>query len=360
MAHLIKSIKVNKNSLIITPNCEFKSNYLNDIFKATYDDNIDLENLDFSILSIPFIMSVISLVWESGKTYFIQAMDAELFNALKIIKDVYKVFYPNVAWNGELIPDQLITNHLEKRREPLIGLAFSGGLDSTYSSLAHYPSKQLLITLFGFSQEIKDNQWSLVKQRCREFSKQSGHINCFIESNFREFIDYSKLHERHPKMITWREYCQEAISIAGLSAPILILKQCPTFLISSSFHWRSPVPWGSHPFIDNNIRFSGVGVKNYTPDLNRQTKIQKLIDLCNVNDFPKPTLYVCNKLKTKALPCCKCMKCLMTINGILAEGENPKTFGFIRSSRYIKFKTKKMFRKNKIQDFYEEPSWQII
>ena len=54
------------------------------------------------------------------------------------------------------------------------------------------------------------------------------------------------------------------------------------------------------------------------------------------------------------------MKCLVTINGILLEGENPKNFGFCCSAKTTQLRTKKIFQQEKIQDFYDGLLWKSL
>ena len=75
---LLTSVTAQKNSLRITINEEFKKKYLNEDFFADYDSDINLEQFDYSVLSLPCIMNLISLVWISGKTYYIEEMDTEI------------------------------------------------------------------------------------------------------------------------------------------------------------------------------------------------------------------------------------------------------------------------------------------
>ena len=105
-----KSINISycaKNSLRITINEEFKKKYLNGDFFADYDSDINLEQFDYSVLSLPCIMNLISLVWISGKTYYIEEMDTELFDSLDRVKEVFICLYPNTLWDGQLIPRTL-------------------------------------------------------------------------------------------------------------------------------------------------------------------------------------------------------------------------------------------------------------
>jgi len=360
--YLIQSINVKENRLEIIPNTDFKKSYLTENFFAIYGNDIQLNQLNDSILSIPFVLSVISLVWESGQEYYIEEMDQELYYSLQKIKEVYKVFYRSVDWSGELIPDHLVKNELVEEKEELITLPFSGGLDSVCTSYSHYPTKQILITYFGFSTEIWPELQDIVRDQCFEFGQTLNYVNTFVESNFRTLINYDFLYSRHPEMKPWYVFCQESLSLAALAAPILILNNCHNFQISSSMDWSFRYPFGTHPFIDNNIRFSDVKVNCFSFDLTRQDKIKKIIEVSIEKELPLPKLHVCRHLSGRS--CCRCIeKCMVTINGLVAEGEDPADYGFKRSFESVMKNTQKKFKKGKkIQRFYEGACgyWQSV
>ena len=310
--NLIEKIEVNRNRVDVIINKEFKQEYLYADFFAIYDENIDLKKIDPSILTIPCILSIISLVWESGKTYYVDCMDADLMESLKIIKEVYKGFYPSIAWNGQLIANRLVNNkNLESaknNKEDLLAIVFSCGVDSTFSSFAYNDKKQLLITYFGFSAEINKQGWPLVRDQCKQFSKKYGNrINAFVCSNFRAFVRYNVLDNRYPHMRYWCEFCQESLSLAGLAAPILIAHHCFQLHIPSTKDGGYNYLWGSHPFIDNNIRFANVLVEVTNYSFSRQDKTLFIKNFCNDNKIAKPRLTVCRD-GDFANNCCECEK----------------------------------------------------
>ena len=94
-------------------------------------------------------MNVISIVWFSGKMYYIDAMDKELFHSLSVIKQVFKRFYPNTSWEGELVPRRLVKNkpvaELIPEAAERHALMFSNGLDSTCAAFLHEEKSLLLI-----------------------------------------------------------------------------------------------------------------------------------------------------------------------------------------------------------------------
>ena len=129
---LIEQITVKKNRLDVVVNKEFKEAYLHENFFVEYDEDIDLEKLDYSLVTMPFIMNVISLVWVSGKEYYVDSMDQDVYDSLQRIKEVFKVFYPKTPWDGQLIPRKIVKNEpLRVNTSERIALLFSGGVDCT-------------------------------------------------------------------------------------------------------------------------------------------------------------------------------------------------------------------------------------
>lgn len=338
---LIESLSVDKNSIRVVAHKKFTDAYLHDDFIAEYDQECDLSSLDPSLAVVPFIMSVISLVWESGETWEIESLDRELALSLDTIKKVYKVFYPSVSWDGQLVVKKMVDNRATFTKnnqglDPEMASLFSGGLDSLCTSLAHRHKKQLLLTYWGFSPEIllsNPERWQHVQEQCRSYAQDYNHENSFVRSNFRSYIRVKKMHEFYPMMAHWLEHCQESISQVGLAIPLLYMRGIDTMYIPSSRTVTYNYPWGSHPFIDNNIRCGGIRVYHDGYELTRQGKIGLVIKACGQEAGGCPPMFVCRARKHKM--CTTCEKCLQTMVGILAEGELPETYGFARSAQRV-------------------------
>lgn len=361
--YLIEKVIANNTLLTIIPHKNFKQEYLLGDFKAQYENIDSLELIPEPILCIPFILSTISIVWQSGKTYYVKQMDKKLMNSLDTIKEVYKIFYPQVLWNGELKADELVEYEVEPADNAPMSIVFSGGVDSTYTSFRHNNSPQLLITILGFSEEMDTQKWELIQNQCTSFAQTyKNRTNIFITSNFRSFLKCRKLHKKYPSMNSWREFCQESLSLAGLVAPYLWQYGSSQLCISSSWDWQFPYPWGSHPFIDDNINFMNVKVSNCDYQVNRQEKLRFISDFCSNEKFEKPPLHVC-RAKTDASNCNRCEKCLRTINGLIVEEENLSEYGFSISYAQAYEFTKKQFNsKTKLPRFTSAVChiWQTI
>ncbi len=326
---LIKALEIgsNKRTMSVIANPAFKKKYLRKEFFVEYDD-LDLTQLDYTILTVPFIMNVISIVWISGETYSIEAMDEELYYSIQRLKEVFKVIYPKTCWDGELIPERLVKNILVSSVNDQIGMLFSNGLDSVFSSLFHRDKKQLLITGWGqVDIPTKSKKlWSSRKREMLEFGRTYGHDNTFLRSNFSDFRKHSVLESMSPEIHEWRLLMVEDIGWSGLVMPLLFTKGLSHLYIASSDTWDFGFPNAAGPFIEGNIKVAGISVVHDAFDYSRQDKVVGLSKMRK--ELLLDTLYVKVCSHAVDINCGKCDKCLQTVLGIIAIGENPRDYGF--------------------------------
>ena len=329
--NLIETMRVTKNKVTVTINKEFKRKYLKEDFFAVYDPNINLEAYDYSVRSMPFIMNVITIVWISGNTYYVDEMDTELYESLKRIKKVFQVMYPKTRWDGELIARTLVDHRgiFRGDEQTQTALLFSGGIDSTSSSFAHSDKKQLLITAWGHW-DLPLNEpalWNVHKKRTLDFAQTYSHETAFIKSNYSSFLRWEYLSKITPEIVKWRLGAVEGLGWAGLTAPVLLSRGYPVLRIASSHTWLYPFPSAATPFVDNNIRFCGLRVIHDQYDMTRSAKIAFIAQTVKEKNLRKPFLKVCSYEKKNDKNCGICRKCVSTIMGFYAIGEDPKPYG---------------------------------
>lgn len=348
-SELIEKVIVNKNRVDIIINPDFKKAYLKDDFFVEYDNDIDLEKLDYSIVTLPFIMNVISLVWISGKEYTIPSMDKDICASLERSKQVFQIFYPKTPWTGKLIPEKLVANSLKREPHGMIALLFSGGVDSTAASFAHRDKKQLLITAWGQSclplQDV--TMWNRMKKHVTSFAAEYGHENAFIKSNYYCFLNLQKLTHLSPEIVTWRIDTIEDIGWAGLTAPILLSKGISTLHIASTENWWSKYPSAANPYIDGNISYASVHIKHDHFDLTRFDKLALINDLSNRHLVKRPLLPVCQK-KGGIINCGACEKCCITLLCLFALDANTLEYGFTTSFKEVRAHMKHMLSQRKM------------
>jgi len=292
---LIESLTiVNKNKIIVKANEQFSKQFVKEDFFAEYDETIDLTKLDESIVTIPFILNIVPVVWFCNKKYSLEVMDEDLYYSLQKIREIFRLFYPQHTWAGELVPKKLVSNippSSSQQDEPILAILFTGGLDSVNASLSHIDTKQLLITAWGADVKVKaEQEWQRVFDQVKQFAHTYGPAHTFIKSNFREFV---KTRYLYTKFSRWWVRVSHGLSFTGLVAPLLVQKNIPTLLISSTFTVKHPDPHGVHPAIDNNISFAGKKVYHADGDKDRVQKIQNINALCTRKKLTLPCLRVC-------------------------------------------------------------------
>lgn len=350
---LISSIKIKNNSITYRVDKHLRKNYLREDFFVTYHEDINLKELDYTIITMPLIMNIISVVWISGKDYSIEAMDKELFESLEVVKEIFKRFYPKTSFNGNLIPRTLVDNSLIwQTKNSTIGIAlpFSHGLDSLCTSLRLRSTPQLLITARGMPDTPLDDydpNWQATQDLVHHYAQVHGHTNTFITSNFHEFFNWRVLSEISPEIKHWRICMVESLGWMGLAAPLLISKGYREFVLPANDDWESKHPGAGCPLIDESVRFAGITNTCDGFHLPRLEKNKVIADICNEHGIEKPFSMICENILLGRKNCCECQKCVASILSLLLIGENPAEYGFIINiSDFIDFVKTEFFLDN--------------
>lgn len=342
---LITATKITQNKLKIRINPQLKKYLRANFFVAEYEDKtLDLTKINFSITSIPFITTIIPVIWASDELYTIDVMDEDLFYALKKINNVFRKFYPSLAWSGKLIPKELKKNY-PKQNTNTLGVLFSGGLDAVASSFKHFEKDQLLITIGGSDVKFYEKKlWTRVKKHTQAFSECYNKEYTCIRSNFTTLAYGKRLKQLSPHELTqWWALTSQSLGYTGLTAPLLYHYGIQHLVIGSSHTADLPMPYGTHPLIDNEINFAGCTVHHDCGHLDRLGKIKLISKTCKNYNLPYPRLRVCWGKDKQGGNCNNCEKCLRTINELLIMSKEPKEFGFeIETKTAIKI-TKKFF-----------------
>jgi hypothetical protein len=347
---LITDIKVRKNRLHIKVDESFKRTYLTDDFFVEYESDIDLEQFDYSILTMPFILNMISTIWCTGETYWVKEMDEELYESLQRVKKVFQVMYPKTSWNGELKAQKLVSHARSFPEDPTqTALLFSGGVDSVSSSIEHRDKKQLLITAWGHWDLPLMNKtlWKTRSYKIQEFAASFGNTVTFLRSNYTSMLNYQYLSQLSPEISKWRLGAVEGLGWAGLTAPILLSRGISTLRIASSHTWQYPYPSAANPFIDNNLRFCGCKILHDQFTFTRLQKVAFIDKVYTELAQKRPFLKICSYEKNDDCNCQGCRKCLTTILCFEALGVDPRPYG-LPTSKGISGKILALFGEQKL------------
>lgn len=349
---LIKAIRLDKNRLIIKPNEDLAETFLlGDFFLEieNVDEDFDFHALDFSVLTMPFVMTVMPIIWASNRTFVITSMDKKLYKALEEIKKVFKFFYPAISWSGKLVPKELKKNtvaQINPEDEHTV-ILFSGGIDSTYASFKHADKKQHLFIIKAERYPPKPKPlWEETKKSIAAFANNYGYRFSSARCNWKSFLKNSALKTlcpNIPKM--WWGYTTQALGYAGIAAPLMVAKGYKEVVIGATHTKTFQHPWGSHPLIDNKIRFAdGAHMIHTGYEATRMDKLTFIHETCCDQKLSKPFLRVCHSFGYYTQRNCRmCEKCFRTMLGLIALNANLADYGFRINEKKALYRISKFF-----------------
>lgn len=332
MIELYKKIEISQNELRVKFTDEFiQTNSVLEDFWIKYTD-IDLTLLDESILNIPVLSNIAPVIWALDIDASIPVIDKSFYESLEKIKLVFKDMYPNLAWSGNIRPDNIVESEVTDGE--MSALFFSGGLDSVFSTMNHLNEKPLLVTVRGSDIALTDDLgWGLVKNQTKEFAGLYSLSIRFIEVNIYQFLNQSLLAQLDPEIPGWWAGVQHGLGFAGLMSPYASAENLSKAYIASSHSKEFSSPWGSDPKIDNQIQYLGLQFFHDGYEFTRHGKVKGTIQLYKENNVQKPFLRVCySNTKNAGENCCLCEKCSRTMTALWVESEDPLNFGFKTNS----------------------------
>lgn len=338
---LIQSMRGVHNRIAIVASPEFKKDFLLDDFWVEYEDeSIDVSQFDYALKTMPFVLAVAPVVWLSNEQWVVDEMDVDLYHALLKIRSVFKQFFQTQGWNGSFVVKKLVFHSyadspLYAQHKNECALLFSGGLDATAASYSHLDTKQLLITHCGGDVPLNAlGMWQGVKQHCQAHAQRFNFDTCFVRSNFARFLNSTYLSHKL-RMGRWWALTSQSMHYTGLIAPVLITRGYPIVYIGATRTHDFPWPYGTHPAIDNALRFGGVRVVHENGNLDRVEKVAMINEVAQKQKEVLPILRVCWGKCVEGGNCGVCEKCLRTMSEICSLGLHPRSFGYTCSPKEL-------------------------
>ena len=289
-----------------------------------------IEEVPNSICVIPLICDILPIIWILDAELYVPELDKSFYKSIEQFKLGYKKMYPKIKFKGKIFVKTIVDNSYNSTSKS--ASFFSGGVDALSTVLTHYDEHLDLISLWGSDIDIKSEEaWEKTRKFLSDVAKKLKCKNVFVKTNFRKIVNEGALDRlvRHKANDLWWHGFQHGIAIISHAAPYAYKYHLNHVYIASSFTKGDKVPCASDPSIDNFVKFASCDVIHDGYDFNRQEKVEnicKKLDEKNLNNS-KIFVRVCLNSKTSG-NCCHCEKCYRTIFEIIAEGKNPKDFGF--------------------------------
>lgn len=294
-------------------------------FRVEYSE--DIECVPIGIAVIPFVCNVLPIVWLTDATLYLPEIDQTFYESIDDFKQGYKNMYPMLSFDGKIEAD--IKNY-SYTADGGNAAFFSGGVDAFATLIAHRDEHPVLVTMRGADVKLDDiegweNVYTHVCKTAMQFDLPSPVT---VTSNFRTFINEGIL----DGLVTipgngWWYGFQHGIGLIGHAAPLAFLRHLECVYIASTYPiYEKNVTCASHFTIDNYVRYGSTRVLHDQVELSRQDKIKALTQFYKKGN-QKINLRVCWKSQG-GRNCCHCEKCIRTMFGLMAEGENPRNYGF--------------------------------
>lgn len=154
-----------------------------------------------------------------------------------------------------------------------------------------------------------------------------------IKSNWMFVPNFFSLRIFEQKTLgSWYLRVMHGLAFLGLCAPLTFVESADKLYIASSHIAGVNVPCGSHPDIDNNVRWTGTSVEHDGYELSRQEKVFLIADYIRKNE-PGLQIIACNDFNSRSRVgigrnCNRCEKCYRTILGLEIAGIDPNKHGF--------------------------------
>ncbi|MBA4758410.1 hypothetical protein [Sphingosinicella sp.] len=196
-------------------------------------------------------------------------------------------------WSPNLNRVNVKSKTMHKQKDmSIVGMSFSGGVDSLYTFLKHKNSVSHLIFLKEFEPVSSKEESENAEIHLQRFASNFDKKLISIDYSARQFSSDTK--------ISWRFLHGPVLAGLALSS------YCSRFLISSSFNYRMLKPWGSHPLLDplwstDSTKIEHIGLE--------ATRVQKTAAIASDPEIYR-YLQVC--WSSNAKNCGKCAKCVRT------------------------------------------------
>ncbi|MRH42709.1 hypothetical protein GH741_08415 [Aquibacillus halophilus] len=295
--------------------------------------SISIDSVPDSILSIPLLANLLPVAWANDVNLFIDEVDETFYESIPVLKDAFQKMYPKLNLGGHLIANKIVKN--EANNLSRSSQLFSGGIDSLTTYIRRSNETPYLVTIWGADVRLDEFEaWEQVRNYNSKLAKDLKTEIVFVKSNFKEFLNQGQLKDEFGEIvISWWAGVQHGLGLSGLCAPITYEKGLGTFYIGSSHTVDYKLPYGSHPSIDNNIKWGSTNVIHDSYDLTRQEKINMIADYIT-NKYGSLQIRVCWLPEGNGGNCNECEKCSRTIIGLILAGLDPNQHGFYVSNSF--------------------------
>jgi len=295
--------------------------------RITIEYDCDMSSVNESILSIPFVSGMAGLMWLADIELWVNDLDETFYQSFARIKRAYQEMHSDLPLKGELVPCRFIRNYTEDTGRSL--LLFGGGIDCQSSFIRHEESITDVLNIYGWLKDMGED--NVVDRHDDEFTRKfcsvAGKTPRHIRSDFFTVLNQAQIDKDFQKKAHanyWYGFLH-SMAFISMAIPMAYAKSLSQIIIASSF--RKGIQGYCASFITTDSQFCWA--ENGTTlhdgfELIRLEKVRLLVEYQKHTGKTLP-LHVCS---FKDHECCICDKCFRSVVQIVAEGGDPRDFGF--------------------------------
>ncbi len=324
---ILNKIDVNRNQVEFRFEARGKiKEYLcTDSYFIDYEQ--DVSEVPKSILAIPFVASLIPLMWLTNTVMWVEELDRTFYDAIFKVQAAYQRLYFDYPLMGNLVPAKIVENNFKPERESI--LLFSGGIDANTTYVRIRNTNPMLFNIQGWYKKQGDCDVAADAdiRDISAFAQREGLDFTFAKSNFAVLVNTDTFDRNIKKKLgdSWWHGFQHSMAFISIAIPVAYLLKIEKIYIASSVPMGEYVKCASYVTTDSEFKFATVGgCVHDGSELTRQDKVHILVDYANQRQDD----YLIRVCSFNDHNCCACDKCFRTILGIVAEGGDIKKFGF--------------------------------
>lgn len=324
---------------------------------AAVESPIDLSSVPEGILAVPLLANVCPIAWAADATVHVDVVDREFRDSMRAVRRSLAAMYPKLfdveatATDAGIRAEEVIDHrtggrhgdaaHRDGRRSDVrAGLLFSGGVDSLTSYLEHREHHPILIAVHGADiYTYEDEAWARTRRGIANFAREHREDVRFLRANMREFIDTAMLLAHYRRYLHDNWFCcvQHGVALLGQCAPLAYAEGIDPLYVAATHSEEFDQPWGSHPAIDDAVRWSGTTARHDGYDLTRQEKLHRIAEYVDETG-DRVRIRSCYESAVGG-NCDQCEKCARTQVGLVFAGLDPNEHGYdVRGRTFVRIR----------------------
>ena len=317
--------------------CEFQATgrvarYLTgDPLRVDYGHAVD--DVAESLLVAPALAQVCPVAWATGASVAVERIDPEFLVALHEVRQALCRLYPSFMQGGPIQYDETdcpgpCDEGWSSGRSESHALLFAGGVDSLASYVRLRALSPTLVYVLPWG--VDGETWAQTTARLSSFARQHGRAAVFVQTNARSILDTTLLNATFGSALDgdWYRAVGSGLGLLGLCGPLCAVRGIDRLAIAGT-HTRPPdEPWGSHPAVDDEVRWSGTTCRHDGADRGGQETYERLAAFARTVD-PSVTVWACPNAPAEGWNCSRCEPCARAIVGLVAAGCDPRDHGFV-------------------------------